>query len=254
MSIEIMSRVWKLDLISSDKFILLAFADHADDSGFCYPSLHRIAWKCGLSKDTVRRCLARMVFKGIIQVLSRGDGRGNTTRYRLNPEKGSNLQSFVPKGSQLDDKGSHSATERVASSGVKGSTAMLPESSLEPSFESSEPSAFEIFWQAYPRKVGKPAAKKAWARVNVLSADVLDGLEHWKRSVQWQDTQFIPHPATFLNQRRWEDKEVNNGTNGSKHADLQRRTLEAARRTMGADDHAGFDGVRVALPRRTDRS
>lgn len=125
---------------------------------------------------------------------------------------------------------------------------------LEPSFESSEPSAFEIFWQAYPRKVGKPAAKKAWGRVNVLSGDVLDGLEHWKRSVQWQDTQFIPHPATFLNQRRWEDKEVNNGTNGSKHADLQRRTLEAARRTMGADDHAGFDGVRVALPRGTDRS
>lgn len=126
LSIKVMSRVWELDLLSSDKFILLAFADHADDSGFCYPSLHRIAWKCGVSKDTIRRCLARMAFKGIIEVLSRGDGRGHTTRYRIVTEKGSTLPPFAAEGW-------HCERQRVANPRIKGGTAMLPESSLEPS-------------------------------------------------------------------------------------------------------------------------
>ena len=132
MSIRVMAAVWELDLMSSDKFILLAFADHADDSGFCYPSLHRISWKCGVSKDTIRRCLARLVFKGIIQILSKGTGRGNTTRYRIMTEKGCSLPSFTAEGS-------HPAIERVAPSAVKGSTLAIRESSfLEPSVNQRE--------------------------------------------------------------------------------------------------------------------
>ena len=133
LSIKVMSAVWELDLLPQDKFILLAFADHADDSGFCYPSLYRICWKCGVSKDSVRRFLARMVFKGIIGILQKGTGRGHTTRYRVCPEKGSNLQPFIP------EKGSQPATQRVANRTVKGRTLTLPESSLEPSFNLTRP-------------------------------------------------------------------------------------------------------------------
>jgi Helix-turn-helix domain len=121
-----MSAVWELDLLPQDKFILLAFADHADDSGYCYPSLHRICWKCGVSKDSIRRCLARMVFKGIVVILQKGTGRGHTTRYQLRTQKGSKLPPFFVEGSQL-------APERVATGEIKGSTLTTPESSLEPS-------------------------------------------------------------------------------------------------------------------------
>lgn len=137
LSIELMSRVWKLDLLTQDKFILLAFADHADDSGFCYPSLARVAWKCGLSKDTVRRALARLVVAGLVQIEQKGNGLGHPSQYRLIVDKGSNLQPFTAKGSQL-------AAQRVATRGAKGSTAMLPESSLEPSLNlntATEPAA-----------------------------------------------------------------------------------------------------------------
>lgn len=46
----------------------------------------------------------------------------------------------------------------------------------------------------------------------------LEGLERWKGSRDWlkDGGQFIPHPATFLNQRRWEDNptaEINNNDN-----------------------------------------
>lgn len=125
LSIKVMSAVWELDLLPQDKFILLAFADHADDSGFCYPSLYRISWKCGVSKDSIRRCLARMVFKGIVVILSKGTGRGNTTKYQIRTEKGSKMHPFTL------EKGSQPALKRVANGAVKGSTLCAQESSLE---------------------------------------------------------------------------------------------------------------------------
>lgn len=68
--------------------------------------------------------------------------------------------------------------------------------------------AFEIFYQAYPRKVGKPHAQKAWlSKVSddSLLPQVLAAVDLWKKTEGWQDPQYIPHPATFLNQERWKD-------------------------------------------------
>lgn len=68
---------------------------------------------------------------------------------------------------------------------------------------------FDKFWAAYPKKVGKGAAEKAFAKapINGHLADVLTALERQKHSEQWRRDggQFIPNPATWLNQRRWED-------------------------------------------------
>lgn len=70
-------------------------------------------------------------------------------------------------------------------------------------------SKFQRFWKQYPRKVGKPKAESAFIKV-VTDADfdaVMTGLDRWKRSNDWTKDrgQYIPHPTTFLNQRRWED-------------------------------------------------
>ena len=65
---------------------------------------------------------------------------------------------------------------------------------------------FEAFWRAYPRKVGKGAAAKAWLRAKTLSypdtiiaAVTRHRFDHRER--------FIPHPATWLNQERWLDEQ-----------------------------------------------
>ena len=65
---------------------------------------------------------------------------------------------------------------------------------------------FAAFWSAYPRKVGKGAAEKAFAKVNVPLETLLKAIDAQKRTQQWQDTQYIPHASTWLNQRRWEDE------------------------------------------------
>jgi len=68
---------------------------------------------------------------------------------------------------------------------------------------------FERFWSAYPRKVGKPDAKKKFQALkpdDALVEKMIASINSWKPTDQWQDERFIPHPATWLHQRRWEDE------------------------------------------------
>lgn len=69
-------------------------------------------------------------------------------------------------------------------------------------------SAFEMFWESYPKKVGKAAAKKAFARVNVDVGVLIDAVNRHKLSSQWcrDGGMYIPNPATWLNQERWNDQ------------------------------------------------
>ena len=69
---------------------------------------------------------------------------------------------------------------------------------------------FEVFWNAYPKKVGKQAAKKAFEKVSVPVESLVTAIKRQECSPQWSkdDGQYIPNPATWLNQGRWED-EVN---------------------------------------------
>ena len=68
---------------------------------------------------------------------------------------------------------------------------------------------FEDFWYFYPKKVGKDAAIKAWNKVNPDILLVSDALKWQKESKQWQqeDGKYIPNPATYLNQGRWQDEQ-----------------------------------------------
>lgn len=71
---------------------------------------------------------------------------------------------------------------------------------------------FDQFWNIYPRKVNKTDALNAWTKLKpdpllfeqIVTAVKISATEN----PQWiqQDGRFIPHPATYLNNRRWEDE------------------------------------------------
>ena len=70
---------------------------------------------------------------------------------------------------------------------------------------------FERFWAAYPRKVGKGAAANAFKKIKPseeLVQKMLDAITAQNQSDQWKKDggQYIPNPATWLNQSRWEDE------------------------------------------------
>lgn len=72
---------------------------------------------------------------------------------------------------------------------------------------------FALFWQAYPKKVGKGAAETAWRKLKPgaeLVQTMLSAIAAAKKSSQWlrDGGQYIPNPATWLGQRRWEDEHV----------------------------------------------
>ena len=72
----------------------------------------------------------------------------------------------------------------------------------------------EEFWPAYPRKVGKPAALRAFLAISrktrpcdqeALGHAIMAGLDRYKQAKDGKEPEFIAHPVTWLNQRRWED-------------------------------------------------
>ena len=68
------------------------------------------------------------------------------------------------------------------------------------------PFGFNDFWKAYPRRVAKGEAVKAYMQVG--GHEVLpDILKNLKTRVWPDDPKFIPHPATFLRGWRWLDEE-----------------------------------------------
>ena len=71
--------------------------------------------------------------------------------------------------------------------------------------------SFERFWKCYPRHTAKYNARKSFQKINPdeeLLSKMIAAVERQKQSSQWQEERYIPHPATWLNQHRWED-EVN---------------------------------------------
>lgn len=78
--------------------------------------------------------------------------------------------------------------------------------SLSPSL-----SSFESFWSLYPRKANREAALKAWESISpdeALTQQILTAVKRQKQSDQWTDDggKFIPYPAKWLTERRWEDE------------------------------------------------
>jgi uncharacterized protein YdaU (DUF1376 family) len=68
-------------------------------------------------------------------------------------------------------------------------------------------SDFEAWWSAYPKRVGKLAARKAYDKARKDGASAAALLAGLRDRGRWSDDpRFIPNPATWLNQGRWDDE------------------------------------------------
>ncbi|AHB31669.1 hypothetical protein ArV2_gp59 [Arthrobacter phage vB_ArS-ArV2] len=77
-----------------------------------------------------------------------------------------------------------------------------------PSSKPSVSTDFDTFWAQYPRKAGKIAGRKAFEKAMKLTTleQLLQGVELLKRETAGKELTFIPHPATWLNDGRWDDE------------------------------------------------
>ncbi|MEZ0388764.1 MAG: hypothetical protein ACAI34_16950, partial [Verrucomicrobium sp.] len=85
------------------------------------------------------------------------------------------------------------------------------------SAEEEWPAGFDEFWRGYPRKDARARALKAWqgvkAKCRPRLVDLMTALAHQAASDRWRENEgrFIPHAATWIHGRRWEDAGVSGG-------------------------------------------
>lgn len=71
---------------------------------------------------------------------------------------------------------------------------------------------FDDFWRIYPKKIDKGKALSKWITICGKSVKEKPTWKEIKRALlvqikseRWRNPQYIPHPTTWLNQRRWLD-------------------------------------------------
>jgi hypothetical protein len=79
-----MTQVWKMEIATAPKMVLLALCDNANDQGECYPSVAMLAEKCSMAERSVQKHISDMEREGII---ARGYRTGRSTVYQINPRK-----------------------------------------------------------------------------------------------------------------------------------------------------------------------
>lgn len=85
----------------------------------------------------------------------------------------------------------------------------VKESKVKESKDNIYSSNFIKFWELYPKKTGKWAAFQAYKKIKEPRPTLQQielAIKNQNQTEQWQNLQFIPNPATWLNQRRWEDE------------------------------------------------
>ena len=82
MSIRLMTAAWAVQLPDSEKLVLLALADCANDEGGCWPSMASLVAKCSKSDRTIQACIKALVQKGHIE---RDENPGKGCFYTVHP-------------------------------------------------------------------------------------------------------------------------------------------------------------------------
>jgi hypothetical protein len=175
----------------------------------------------------VRRQLLELELAGLIKRARRFDGAGHRTsdRYVLPvgqeiPTGQSGQRPNQPEAKSATGQNDHRPNMQSLPANYDSPTGQSGQVSLrEPPVEptagrtlarlpSNTDALFDKFWSIYPRREGKGAAKAAFARAlrgGVTAEKVLEGAARLRDDPNLPDRQFIAHPATWLNQARWDD-------------------------------------------------
>jgi len=194
--------VWALSLpnLSDGEYrVLTRLADRHNPDFGCFPSIRKVAEDCNKkSKSSVFNHLNSLEEKGYIKRIHRvrPDGQQTSNEYIL----------YFDKGVQdLDDGGTKSGLPPVQNLDTNNHVSI---NHVNKPILRSNSIGFDNFWAIYPRKVGRANAEKAFAKAShAVGVDkILDAVKPYADSVSHKEKKFIPHPATWLNQGRWDDE------------------------------------------------
>ena len=206
MSVTVMARVWRNSKAKhASLLVLLAIADFCNDEDEAWPSIATLAMKARLTTRQVKRVLIALEEAGEIQVIKNA-GQNGTNRFLVTVGRGDKLS---PGGDIQEGKGVTFCASEMSKMSPKPSRTII---SKEPSINTELLADFEIWWTKYPRRIAKGAARRAYlSAIKTASPEVLlDGVVRFATAVTANRTppKFIPHPATWIRNERWNDEEI----------------------------------------------
>lgn len=179
----------------------LALAAEQEKEGKINGTIEELAWRIRTKPQALKSTIEKLVSLNILKSNGNGLEFINWTKRQFrsdnSTERWRKFKSNV--GANVGKPLAQTPPETEQSTETEQSPPIAP------------PRGFDLFWKAYPKKVGKGAAEKAWKKISkpseILGKIVL-ALQWQKKSEQWtrDNGQFIPHPATYLNEKRWDDE------------------------------------------------
>jgi len=110
MSVRVMGAVWDLDIPRAQKFVLLAYADHADHEGHnIWPAVPTIAKKTGYKDRAVQSITRSLERDGYL--VDDGEGINGTNKFRI-PMRGAEIAPLPSKGVQKTTGGGAKKTPK----------------------------------------------------------------------------------------------------------------------------------------------
>lgn len=188
----------------SCKLVLIVLANHANEKGECWPSVGRISRHTGLTDRGVQLALKDLNDKGFIEI-TRKTGRNSHYLVKMTPEASSppppkQLHPTPEASSPKPSYNHHNKQTPIVPLNTKTQPLLIPESQAVCDIS-------EKIYQAYPRKVGKPAALRA-IRKAMQKFDpewLLEQTKAYAECRNGEPERFTPHPATWFNQERFND-------------------------------------------------
>ena len=216
--------------ITSNGFRLLAYLmSHADGYELTYGQIER---QTGLGRFAINGAIVNLTNLGWVNVVStkRDNGQFGAKAWQvLNPTSVGNStagDSTVEQPTDNKNKNKENKTNKQ----------YIPKQELE--------GEFNKFWNYYPRKTEKLAARKAFDKACelVTPAVIVAGAERLANDPNLPPKQFVPYPATWLNAGQWEDepypeRQLTAEEKAAK-AEAEKAARELARQKQREEDYA----------------
>lgn len=173
----------------------------------CYPSLETLVRHTGLSKSAIRAAFKDLESYGW---LTRRHRTARSTVYRLNIDAITNANRRERKPRDYDTVGAPVEPVEAETPAPVPAVAQVDLAPAKAKKHTGVDADFEEFYAAYPRHVGKEAARRAFVKAvknKAPAADIIEGARRYAAATAaaGTETRFIAHPATWLNAGRWSD-------------------------------------------------
>jgi helix-turn-helix protein len=145
-----MNLVWKYAPYDGGTLlVLLALADWADDSGYCYPKVAAIARKARLGQRQTNNVLKLLANDDVVPLVQRGGGSGKPTGRRIN------LEMLKPASVNLDSLKSGSKNPEIYDNAIRMNRQEPSDISSKPNSSDDDPDLLahlQTVWTHYLEK------------------------------------------------------------------------------------------------------